>query len=445
MGTAASASVPAAEEDADGTGAERGSSDAVPEADTVPQAAVETAVATLSPSDLTVNRIAMINTEGQIETVAPDGTERRVLTGGEQFFQFPAWSPDGTRIAALGGSLGVGGLYVLEDAEADDDIEPIYSSRRRSPFYLYWSPDSTRISFLANDPEAGIGLHLIPAEGGEDSRVIATGSPFYWNWTAAADGMLIHSGASSDDERLALIDDDGQDAEPRIEAPGRFQTPGISPTGRYWAYSQLKSGGNSWMIVSNRETGEEFEERHAGPAALSWSPTRDQLAFTSGEADSRGFWGPLRLMDAATGETRLLTADTVLGFFWSPDGSKIAYISIALNDLGGMDARAPLETKPRHLARMAQQNPHQFTLSVVDVDTGAGLRLADFTPTPLFLAQFLPYFDQYALSHRVWSPLSDAVLLPIMDGREPKIMVVPSSGGQMREIGEGSIAFWSHQ
>jgi TolB protein len=79
------------------------------------------------------------------------------------------------------------------------------------------------------------------------------------------------------------------------------------------------------------------------------------------------------------------------------------------------------------------------------VAAGTGRHLAAFTPTVLFLVQFLPYFDQYALSHRLWSPDSEALVLPMQDSGTNRVFVVPASGGRARALAEGSIAFWSQQ
>jgi len=98
------------------------------------------------------------------------------------------------------------------------------------------------------------------------------------------------------------------------------------------------------------------------------------------------------------------------------------------------------------MADNIQQPPSDFlSLSVVDVTTGRGLRLLDFTPTPIFIGQFLPYFDQYALSHRLWSPDSRSILLPVRENGLNLILVIPVAGGRPERLAEGDIAFWSHR
>jgi TolB protein len=415
-------------------------------------------LAEASPESLRVNRIVFVNEEGGLETMAPDGSERHVLTGNRTRYQFPAWSPDGRHIAALGGSISGGGVYMLEDNEGGASPRELYFSASDSPFYLYWAPDSRRLTFLAGDQRDGIALNIVDlgqesATGPFDpprTRRIAGGSPFYWHWTADSESLLIHSGSESEDSRLLLIDDNGRARSPQIDAPGFFQAPGISPSGRFWAYSQLQDGGTSWLVVDDVMNDVQTSDRHAGSLALAWSPAADQLAYISGTAAEFGSaWGPLRLFDAASGETRVLSSETVMAFFWSPDGSRVATISLpSIGDLGGVDVRAP---KLRALARaaatgfLAQNIPHLFILSVIDVASGSGLQLGEIEPSPFFLGQFLPFFDQYALSHRIWSPDSDTLVLPLRVNGENQIVTFDAGSGRMRQLDHGLLAFWSQQ
>ena len=396
------------------------------------------------------NRILLVNNDGQIETVNPDGNERRILTGAEYNFQNPAWSPDGTKIAALGSNNEGSGIFLLEDNEEPSVVNELFFGTELNPFYLYWSPDGNKISYLASQFGRQMSLNIVGAQAGEENQTIATGSPFFWNWTADSEQLLIHSGALPDDARLALIDNGGNDQIPKISDPGFFQAPGISPSGRFWAYSQLQNDGNSWLTIDNRQTGNLQTERHAGSLALSWSPTADKLAFISGEDDSQSsFWGPLRLIDAETGAMRVLSSNLVLAFFWSPDGQKIVTISVPYNAAfeGDVEVR---NTKLRHFAKNnmgtvkpVQSNAHTFSIAVINVEDGSGLELSEVNLPTGFLTQFLVFFDQYALSHTIWSPQSDAIVLPIVANNESQLTVIKTDSGRMHSIGAGRIAFWS--
>jgi TolB protein len=202
------------------------------------------------------------------------------------------------------------------------------------------------------------------------------------------------------------------------------------------------------LAVTDVTTGERRQYEQAGSIALSWSPTRDQIAYTSGTVDDHPLWGPLNILDVVTGQIRVLSQQTVIAFFWSPDGRSIAFITLNGSQEDD-DAIAAGPEKVRRVSRMAdniQQPPSDFlSLSVVDVTTGRGLRLLDFTPTPIFIGQFLPYFDQYALSHRLWSPDSRSILLPVRENGLNLILVIPVAGGRPERLAEGDIAFWSHR
>jgi TolB protein len=240
-----------------------------------------------------------------------------------------------------------------------------------------------------------------------------------------------------------VIDTQGAIVSDDLAAPGLFQAPGISASGRYIAYAEA---GDELKVVVADDGGERVAEvAHRGLAAMTWSPAADQLAFTSPERAQLSFIGPLRLLDAESSEVRTLVPDPVITFFWSPDGRTIAYLTRETSSGG------PQASRPPGLARAApvsttfqDQDRLVLRLWVVDVTSGEQRLLASFQPTPIFITQFIPYFDQYALSHRLWSPASDALVLPKLDGNGRQgIYVIPIDGGQQQRVADGSMAFWS--
>ncbi|MCP5100025.1 MAG: hypothetical protein GY943_31105, partial [Chloroflexi bacterium] len=186
----------------------------------------------------------------------------------------------------------------------------------------------------------------------------------------------------------------------------------------------------------------------AGIAVLGWSPTGNKLAYISGDdPDNPNYLGPLRLVDADAVESHLLSRDTVFAFFWSPDGRSIAYLSIVGDD-GEMNAQLPGLLARGSRAKLARQfSIPPFNLVVIDVETGEGrVVLSGFQPGIVFLTQFMPFFDQYALSHRLWSPDSQSLVLPVLnDAGRSQITIIPVNGGAPRIIADGVSAFWSHQ
>jgi TolB protein len=399
-------------------------------ASNIPALAVESAI----------DRIAFVDSAGRLGTVAPDGHNGRLLTQTGASYRFPAWSPDGRQIAAVGVDGSEGGVYAWVDEE-DAPRNTLFASSMRPPIYLYWSPDSRQVSFLAND-RSSLGLWLAATDGSAPARQIASGQPFYWDWSQSGDQLFVHSGGIGRNARLAFLDAGNEQTGENVASPGLFQAPGISRDGRYLAYGQDE--GESFVVtIEEQASGQRTTAPHVGLAALGWSPTTQHLAWTSPRADQLTFAGPLRIMDAPTGEVTTLVQDTVVGFFWSPDGQRIAYLTpTAAADNPG--AARPAGLAALSPAPEAQRGRLSFRLWVVDVASGQQRLLSTFRPSEIFLNQFIPFFDQYALSHRLWSPNSDAIVLPMLDNNgESGIYVVSLESGNATRIASGSMAFWS--
>ncbi|MDX1664244.1 MAG: hypothetical protein R3272_10635 [Candidatus Promineifilaceae bacterium] len=417
-------------------------------------------VAPLPEQDATAGvpegRIAFVSPRGHLGTVAPDGSNERIVSAGDEIFLFPAWSPDGQRLAAIGGDDEQAGVYTFADV-ADSEGHLLYQSDEQAPVYLYWAPDSRRVSFIAGtEADDGFGLYLAPADGSEESRLLATGQPFYWDWMGDGERLLIHSGSVSRDAQLAFVDVAAGAAGDNLARPGFFQAPVASADDRFVAYGEYESVSERWLVVREQDGREAVRLPHEGAIAMGWSPTGGELAFITPpeEASPRMFdyFGPLQLVDAETGVTRTLAAGTVLGFFWSPDGRSIAYLTVA--DVGreqnaeGAPFRqtAAAEIIPVRAAGVPVQQEHPellFHLWLAEVEDGESRLLLTFQPVDLFLTQFLPFFDQYALSHRLWSPDSRALVLPVQEGEASRIYVIAADGSGKRAVARGNMAFWS--
>lgn len=411
-----------------------------------PAASVPTTpAASVAPAaDPASMRLVIVNPRGQLVTMTADGQERSVLTEGDYRFQFPAWSPDGRWIAAIANSLTESGVFILTPDGAAPTI--VYEDSRDIPIYLSWSPDSAQVSFIANHPADGIALYLAPADGG-GSQLVTTGQPFYWDWTGDSASLLLHTGFVGSNPRLTFWDVAQATAGEALSAPGYFQSPDLSPSGRYIAYASENGADERQITVVERATGHSVQAPHRGLAALAWSPAADTLAYIAGVGETETFFGPLRLLDPATGAVSTLSADLVVAFFWSPDGRTLAYLTPHGAEPRSRDLARPADPMaPRPTLRLIQEERGvTLDLWLVDVASGEARLNSAFQPSTLFLAQFLPFFDQYARSHRVWAPDSQSLVLPttsdglafiarfFTDGRPPDLVTL------------GFSAFWTWQ
>lgn len=398
-------------------------------------------ISTEQTGSLYSGRIAYVNSDRQLYTVAPDGSDRNMITGNGRSYQFPAWSPDGSQIAVVSDDT----LYSFQDrdgAEESGAFKVLYQDDAERPFYLYWAPDGSEVSFLTNHAD-GLALHLATVESTPQSRAVAFGQPFYWDWDPGGEEILIHSGLSGEEARLAFLNREVGDVGGNIADPGLFQAPGISYDGHFWAYAQSGTEGRSHLTIQGVD-GESFlQEQERGVFAMSWSPAEDVLAYIGSSNRQPAFYGPLQLVSAESGDRRILVSDTVIAFFWSPDGRSIAFLKSA--DLNEDSVQVNSKTRIKESLSKPAMQEHRLRLElwVIDISERDPRWLASFEPSLIFLSQFLPYFDQYALSHRLWSPGSDALIVPMQEGDRTRLYVVPVDGSEAVPVASGDIGFWS--
>ena len=266
------------------------------------------------------NRVAFVNLSGQLVTVAPDGGAERVLTPPGRRYQFPAWSPTENELAAIGADAAGGGVFTVADADGAE-AEALYQDPSAGPIYLYWSPDGEKVGFLASGA-GGLGLEVATLANAELTEV-TSGSPVYWQWTRDSERLFVHTGLGENGE-VAFYSEAGRSGD-RLADPGFFNAPGLSPSERYLAYAELTAAGARVILQGNAPGTAEVrrEVRYEGAAVLTWSPAADQLAIMSPPAALSVPYGPIRLLDAATGDLTPLVDRSAVAFFWSPDGERI--------------------------------------------------------------------------------------------------------------------------
>jgi TolB protein len=403
-----------------------------------------------SPTPRPEARLAVTDAAGHLHTMDARGGSVVDYPAAGVEFGFPTWSPDGTRIAVTGDDKDSTAIYVFDAANPGVKPANVYDSADVPPFYAYWSPDGREIAFLAQEPDR-IALEVAPADGSAKPKVVREGAPLYWDWLGS-DHVVAHIGLSGADSFLGEVALDGTSAEQVPLSAGLFRSPAVSHDGAYRAY--VTTGSDSAGVVtveaadrSRRSTAPAF-----GSTAVSFDPTGATLAFvakTQPVANDPGFpLGPLRAIDPGTGQTRTLLDGDVIGFFWSPDGKTIAALTLKLtgNDVVGIDgADLASSVRPTTGAFGADASLAYvpMTLSFVDVASGNTRAHRAFAPSSKFVNGILPYFDQYALSHRVWSPDSASIALPVVAEGTEQIVVVEADGSGARRVADGIEGFWS--
>lgn len=356
---------------------------------------------------------------------------------------FAAWSPDGSRIATIAssGALSIR-VYDVADALAisgsgDPEPDPIEAtvlleSTEVAPFYLSWSPDGDTVSYLASIDDA-IALRLVladgsaPLDGSDPGATVGVGSPLYYDWIGS-DRMLAHVGTGPA-AFLGEVDLAGDVVGPALGPPGTFRSAVVSADQQRVAFVRQDPAGDLAVVVSDRDGAGALAIPVFGPAALAFHPTTGSLGTIGPVAPLEttvGFpVGPLRLMEDGAPEARPLLDGAVVGFWWSPDGATIAALRVQEPELP------------------VQGRTSEVRLLFIDVASGEVSSQSIVELGPVFVDQFIGFFDQYALSHELWAPDSSAFLLPVVDGEGRSRVAVTYPDGRAPLLLPGLAAFWS--
>ena len=375
-----------------------------------------------------VNRIAVVGTDAQVRTYAPDGSDARDISSGDGFFTWPTWSPDAQSVVfsgvtpdAAGGGGGPPTVSLLEYDRRAGETRVVH---RPAPgfagllangvvHYPIWSPDSSKLAFAAVTRERGLALYLYDARAPDaEPKFVLDEGPLWTVWASDSERLLVHRGA----DHFIIRADDGAAERLSIESsPYRvpaWKPPSDAPT------VMVPSGALEYAIRAlapsspggGVDVGAPPIARVGANAAFSWSADGARIAVADGASPIlyRGSamlaYRRLTALDAAAPTPTARVFGSLLAHFWSPDGAKIAYVEIA-------DASGRLRWR------------------LLDAASGESSDLAEFTPSADQLTMF-QFFDQYAYSHSLWSPDSSRL---VFAGRLSDAASAASWSAQLRE------------
>lgn len=405
-------------------------------------ARIETAAPTTGSTPGPIGRlasagaVALLSRDGStISLVDATGETLLVSSAGSGAYGFPAWSPDGkhvatTRIDETERAVVIIGTTAQAALPAANVV--IFQSTTAQPFYLSWRPDSEMVSFLASDAD-GLALRIAPVDasapldGSGPHAIIRSGNPFYFDWIGS-DRLLAHIGTGPE-AFLGEFGLDGEGPGGTLGRPGEFRSPVISRDGGFVGVVRAgpagadRSPAPASVVLAHRGGDDAAAMPVIGPAAMAFDPSGSRLAALGAveTLEARTIpVGPVRLLEAGAKAPRILLDGSVVGFWWSPDGATLAAIRVATID-GELEVR----------------------LVFVDVVSGDIRAEPLVSPSSVFIDQVLSYFDQYALSHRLWAPDSSSFLLPVIDDDGVARVLAVATDGKILARLDGAMAFWS--
>ncbi len=371
-------------------------------------------------------RLAVVDGQGRIVTMRPDGSDPVPLTeaagGGLQFLQ-PAWSPDGRRLAWVEFDDRSGSRVSRIVTAAVDGTGRTEARPASLAFYLAWDPTSARLAYLGS-LDGGLELGIVEvAAGGGSAAPLDTGSPYYFSWAPEGDRLVVHVG----EDRLERLTLDGSLA--RVARPGAFRAPVWGPAGLVYA----ALGDDGQRIRESDERGGRARDlvTFDGTVAFVLSPDGGRLAFQAlgaaggGEAAggvSRAAPGELAVLDLGSGEVRRVSEAPALAFFWSPTGDRLLVL-LAEASLGPPWVR--------------------WHLWDGEAAVPAG---PPFQPSPVFLQGYLPFFDQFAQSTSLWAPDGSAFAYPGLNQAGERgiwVQTAPPAADPVLVATDGSFVTWS--
>jgi hypothetical protein len=174
------------------------------------------------------------------------------------------------------------------------------------------------------------------------------------------------------------------------------------------------------------------------------SPQGERVAFARPDRQSGMLYTSVTVMDLDTREQRNVARGQIAAFFWSPDGGKLAVLSLDENSRRpqGQGAFIPILHADRP---PAQSSSVRLIWSIVNLAAGSAEDAPPFRPTDSFLL-LIPYFDQYAQSLSLWSPDSRYLILADLDQDERaaiRVLDTVQPKQPARWLAEGSFAAWS--
>ena len=150
------------------------------------------------------------------------------------------------------------------------------------------------------------------------------------------------------------------------------------------------------------------------------SPSNDRVAYAiTPPGVGTAAFGPLYVVELESNRTRELTSDPVMAFFWSPDGTKLAYL--VMDDSG----------------EVLRLRWHVW-------DGTASKPYAAIVPSRTFLQGYIAFFDQYARSMSIWSPDSTAFAYAAVDDMlGNNIWVQQLDADEPEQVSRGVFVAWS--
>jgi TolB protein len=361
-------------------------------------------------------------------TTAPEGSGRS--------YHRVSWSPGG-QLAFASVTRNVmsatSQIFVVPSIDASPRL--IIENDQNFVIYIYWSPVACpdrpqcwQLTYLKEEDAGQIALFLVELTNEQITTTqTSLGRPFYFSWHPDGERIVSHTGGArrfNPEAQLHEYDIAGNTIEPFQMVPGLFFAPTWSPQGDQWL-AVLADGETDQLYLLDKERPlRKLVESEDNRIAFIWSPQGDKIAYAIRKHGTDPLFDPIHVLDLKTGQVQQITDNSfrISSFFWSPDGEKIAYL------------QQP-DVRGEWLQWRVYNLKHQE-------DRGHEIFVPSFQ-----MLYVLGSFDQYARSHRLWSPDSRYLVYADRDKQlVERIWLLDTTAHNStppRFVDEGTFGVWS--
>lgn len=248
------------------------------------------------------------------------GANVQLTQGLGETFTKPYWSPDRTKIAFVRMNRII---YIVSTVNGSvSQIDQLEEGN----LFLDWSPDSQWLAYVKHD------LIMLYDVNTHQTQSIEQPGASNVGWFPNGTELIFQAPDASGINQLYRIRTDGTGRQQITNnTAGPLHDVRLSPDGMFAVYT-IPGASISIIHTVELSSGRDFEIE-GGPLAKNynpeWSPDSGRIAYSATASDVSGYYSQVRTVGRKGEEDRIWAISNCFAtpVTWSPDGSKLAYLS----------------------------------------------------------------------------------------------------------------------